>query len=47
MNTSSDLKPMIDVLRVLSGEKHMFRVLEEREWKLYRAYPCIAQGNLP
>ena len=47
MNASSDLKPMIDVLRVLSEEKRMFKVSEEREWKLYRAYPCIAQGNLP
>jgi len=47
MNASSDLKPMIDAMRVLSEEKHMFKVSEERAWKLYRAYPSIAQGNLP
>jgi len=47
MNASSDLKPMIDAMRMLSGEKHMFKISEERGWKLYRAYPSIAQGNLP
>ncbi|KAL4257074.1 hypothetical protein AB1N83_012930 [Pleurotus pulmonarius] len=22
-------------------------IVEQREWELYRAYPCVAQGNLP
>lgn len=42
----SDLKPLINALHVLAEEKYTFKVSEERGWKLYRSYPCIAQGNL-
>ncbi|KAJ3575406.1 hypothetical protein NP233_g1116 [Leucocoprinus birnbaumii] len=34
------------VLKGLSNAGNTFEISEERVWKLYRAYPCIAQGNL-
>jgi len=39
-----------ETLRVGLGDSKnngIFTILEEREWEVYRAYPCIAQGNLP
>lgn len=46
LNSSTDLELLRNVLKSLVGVESTFRISEEREWKLYRAYPCIAQGNL-
>ncbi|KXN83157.1 hypothetical protein AN958_01770 [Leucoagaricus sp. SymC.cos] len=42
-----DAEPLLSGLKTLAANKSSRLIISEgREWQIYRAYPCLAQGNL-
>lgn len=33
--------------KAIEGQLEGLKLVDKRQWGVYRAYPCVAQGNLP